>query len=186
VIAELGPSRGHIGQCTLSSGNKLCCVRALVSLYPTVPASLRCLYSFILHRTPRTQPRDFSRTLLASAHPPLPLLPSFPKPEKTALFRASVSYWFARVCATTNRYWRFFPSHGRANGNRLAVFNFPRVSHIIRNFGNPTALFATLFHAGFSLGLFFDSEDGSDMFLRNVSWISTDYTALYPRRCIYS
>jgi hypothetical protein len=30
-------------------------------------------------------------------------------------------------------------------------------------------------------GLFFDTEDG-DMFLRNVGWISTNYTALYPRR----
>jgi hypothetical protein len=27
---------------------------------------------------------------------------------------------------------------------------------------------ATCFHAGFSLGLFFDSEDGGDMLLRNV------------------
>jgi hypothetical protein len=25
-------------------------------------------------------------------------------------------------------------------------------------------------------------EDGSDMFLRNIGWLSTDYTALYPRR----
>jgi hypothetical protein len=28
---------------------------------------------------------------------------------------------------------------------------------------------------------FFDSEDGGDMFLRNVGWHSADYTALYPR-----
>jgi hypothetical protein len=28
----------------------------------------------------------------------------------------------------------------------------------------------------------FDFEDGSEMFLRNVGWISTDYTALYPRK----
>jgi hypothetical protein len=28
----------------------------------------------------------------------------------------------------------------------------------------------------------FDPEDGGDMFLRNVGWNSTDYTALYPRR----
>jgi hypothetical protein len=27
----------------------------------------------------------------------------------------------------------------------------------------------------------FDPEDGGDMFLRNVGWHSTDYTALYPR-----
>jgi hypothetical protein len=29
---------------------------------------------------------------------------------------------------------------------------------------------------------FFDSEDGGDMLFRNVSWHSTDYTTLYPRR----
>jgi hypothetical protein len=30
--------------------------------------------------------------------------------------------------------------------------------------------------------LCFYPEDGGDMFLRNVSWLSTDYTASYPRR----
>jgi hypothetical protein len=30
------------------------------------------------------------------------------------------------------------------------------------------ALFATCFHAGFLYGLFFDLEDGGDMFLRNI------------------
>jgi hypothetical protein len=34
----------------------------------------------------------------------------------------------------------------------------------IRNFGKPIALLATCFHAGFLLGLFFDPEDGGDMF----------------------
>jgi hypothetical protein len=37
------------------------------------------------------------------------------------------------------------------------------------------------FHSSFLLGLFFDSEDGSDMLFRNVSWLLTDYTGLYPR-----
>jgi hypothetical protein len=32
------------------------------------------------------------------------------------------------------------------------------------------------------LGLFFDPDDGGDMLLRNVGWLSTDYTALYPRK----
>jgi hypothetical protein len=29
--------------------------------------------------------------------------------------------------------------------------------------------------------LFLDPEDESDMFFRNVVWLSTDYTALDPR-----
>jgi hypothetical protein len=43
------------------------------------------------------------------------------------------------------------------------------------------ALLATCFHSGFLLGLFFDPEHEGDMFLRNVGWLSTDYTVLYPR-----
>jgi hypothetical protein len=38
----------------------------------------------------------------------------------------------------------------------------------------------TCFHAGFLLGLFFDTEDGGDMFLRNVGWLPADYMVLYP------
>jgi hypothetical protein len=36
--------------------------------------------------------------------------------------------------------------------------------------------------SGFVLGSFFDPEDGGNMFLRNIDWLSTDYTALYRRR----
>jgi hypothetical protein len=32
------------------------------------------------------------------------------------------------------------------------------------------------------LKLFFNSEDGGDVFLRNVGWLSADCTALYTRR----
>jgi hypothetical protein len=38
-----------------------------------------------------------------------------------------------------------------------------------------------LLHAGFLLGLFCDPEDGSDMF-SEMSRLSTNYMALYPRR----
>jgi hypothetical protein len=41
--------------------------------------------------------------------------------------------------------------------------------------------FGICFHAGFLLGLFFDPEDGGDMFLRNVGELSTECT-LYRRR----
>jgi hypothetical protein len=34
-----------------------------------------------------------------------------------------------------------------------------------------------LLHVGVLLGSFFDREDGGYMFLRNVGWLSTDYTA---------
>jgi hypothetical protein len=39
-----------------------------------------------------------------------------------------------------------------------------------------------MFHAAFLLGLFLDPEDGGHMFLRNVGFLSTNYTALSPRR----
>jgi hypothetical protein len=35
--------------------------------------------------------------------------------------------------------------------------------------------------AGFLLGLFFDPEDGGDMFVRNISRLITHYTALHPK-----
>jgi hypothetical protein len=37
-------------------------------------------------------------------------------------------------------------------------------------------------HAGFFLGPFFEPEDGGDMFHQNISWLSVDYTASYPRK----
>jgi hypothetical protein len=34
-------------------------------------------------------------------------------------------------------------------------------------------------HAGFLINLFFDPEDGGDIFLHNISWLSMDYMVLY-------
>jgi hypothetical protein len=42
-------------------------------------------------------------------------------------------------------------------------------------------LLATSFHPRFFLGLFFDPEDGGDIFLRKFGWLYTEYMALYPR-----
>jgi hypothetical protein len=38
-----------------------------------------------------------------------------------------------------------------------------------------------LFHARLLLGLTFNTEDGDNMFLQSVIWLSSDYMALYPR-----
>jgi hypothetical protein len=43
-------------------------------------------------------------------------------------------------------------------------------------------IFTTCFNAGILACLFFDPEDGDDMFLPNLGSLSTDYTASYPRR----
>jgi hypothetical protein len=57
--------------------------------------------------------------------------------------------------------------------DRLSLKVFPEFRESLRaNAGKiiqiKLALLATYFHAGFLLGLFFDPEDGGDMFLRNV------------------
>jgi hypothetical protein len=45
--------------------------------------------------------------------------------------------------------------------------------------------FCYLIHAGFLLGLIFAPEDGGYMFLRNISWLSTDYVALYYKNKLH-
>jgi hypothetical protein len=39
-----------------------------------------------------------------------------------------------------------------------------------------------LLNAGFLLGSLFIPENGGDIFHRNLSWLSPDYTTLHPRR----
>jgi hypothetical protein len=60
------------------------------------------------------------------------------------------------------------------------------MSHSPSESNNKPSTIFDLFHASLLLGLFFDPEDGDDIFLRNVGWLSTDYTALYHRRQNFS
>jgi hypothetical protein len=50
----------------------------------------------------------------------------------------------------------------------IDLLSFIALLFPIRNFGKPVALLDTYFHSGFLLGLFFDPEDGGNMFLRNA------------------
>jgi hypothetical protein len=51
-----------------------------------------------------------------------------------------------------------------------------------RKFRLTDSYMCTLLSTVIFLGLFFDPEDGSDVFLQNVGWLSLDYMALYPRK----
>jgi hypothetical protein len=42
------------------------------------------------------------------------------------------------------------------------------------------SLLTVWFNIGFSPGLRFNPEEIGNIFLRNVHWLSTDYTTLYP------
>jgi hypothetical protein len=44
------------------------------------------------------------------------------------------------------------------------------------------SLLATCFHDGFLLNLFFQLEDGGDIFLRNVCWLSTNYKGVISQK----
>jgi hypothetical protein len=52
----------------------------------------------------------------------------------------------------------------------------------VQSVAKQAALLAVCFLADFLLAVFFDPENGGDMFLRNIGWLSTDYTASYARR----
>jgi hypothetical protein len=48
--------------------------------------------------------------------------------------------------------------------------------------GRNTVYLSVRFQADVLLRLFFDPENGGDMFPQNVGWFLTAHTALYPRR----
>jgi hypothetical protein len=90
-------------------------------------------------------------------------------------------YWDLGLCPSSGiltntafRKWDLLPSSGA--GWETSTLLGPL------EWGNPNYWqLATYFQADILFGLF-DLEDGGDIFLRNVGWLSTDYTASFTRR----
>jgi hypothetical protein len=73
-------------------------------------------------------------------------------------------FWDITSCSLPKVNWRF-------GGICRLHLQGPRISRARKHVESS---------ACFLLG--FDTECGGDMFLRNISWLSSDYTALYTRR----
>jgi hypothetical protein len=81
-----------------------------------------------------------------------------------ACFHAIISVGFCLLPAFTLLYWSV------------------SACHLLSRWYIGRFLLAYRCDAGIFLGLFFDPEDGDDIFPRNVGWLSTDHTALFHRR----
>jgi hypothetical protein len=95
--------------------------------------------------------------------------------QKYALNLNSSNFWDIRLCSPLKgrlTFWRNKspPSSGSKNKpSKKPAWNRYCSAYY-------------LFHSTFLLALFFNPEDGDDMFLQNVGWLSTAYMVLYPRR----
>jgi hypothetical protein len=90
--------------------------------------------------------------------------------HRTDARRLAVSWWDLRLLCRCNR-------------NRKIIYPLKSTSFwdiAPCSVAWEQVLLATYSQAGFLLSLFFDPEEGGDIFPRNVGWFSTDYTALYP------
>jgi hypothetical protein len=80
----------------------------------------------------------------------------------------------------------FFPTvslcSSEVSKNWPVVLQFPPVSYVIPGFLQVNYSACCMLHADFLLGLLFNPGDRGDMLLRNVGWLLSDYTLLYPRR----
>jgi hypothetical protein len=81
---------------------------------------------------------------------------------------SSAIFWDIIPCSPFRVNWRFGGTSPTSSVSR----NKPR---------KKPGILATCFRAGILLDLF-DPEDGGDTVLQNVGWLSTNYTALHPRR----
>jgi hypothetical protein len=74
------------------------------------------------------------------------------------------------------------PVRGHEQCHLTSSCHFGVFFHHITSPGLSIQNIATCFQADFLLGLFFDHDDGGDMFFWNVGWLPTEYTAVYSRR----
>jgi hypothetical protein len=93
-------------------------------------------------------------------------------------FKNKQRYW--------NTCWMSFSFSVQVENNFIIEDLFLLVYTAVYSVESQPKFRATCFHDVFLLDLFFDPEDGGDMFLRNVNRLSTDYTESYPRRQNFS
>jgi hypothetical protein len=94
----------------------------------------------------------------------------------TGVAMKSPTFWGITPCSRLKVNWRFGGTYRRHLQRRR--ISRARNQHEGKWQAEP--------HTNFLLGLFLDPDYGRDMFLRNVDWLSSDYTALYPKREYFS
>jgi hypothetical protein len=90
----------------------------------------------------------------------------------TAVVKKSSIFWDITPCSPLKAKWRFGGTYG-LHLARLKMKLWKKSAWSRQQ---------AQFLVGFLLGLLIYLEDGCDMYLWNIGLLSTDYTALYPRR----
>jgi hypothetical protein len=135
--------------------------------------NLPCFFRFI----------DYNQSVVGTC-----ILPRTLRPKSRPLWDEGRSIWLCRIWGSHNDGYAEFSFLGYNAVQSVESQSTFRRNMLLPSSGSynksskKPAWQATWFHAHFLLALFFDLEDWSDMFLRNVSWLSIDYMVLYPRR----
>jgi hypothetical protein len=93
-------------------------------------------------------------------------------PYRTVYILNISTFWNITPCNPLKISQRF----GKIYRLHLDGINQARSKHYAIDFA------CQLFHTDFLIILFFNIEDGGDVFLRNISWLSAEYTSLSTRR----
>jgi hypothetical protein len=95
-------------------------------------------------------------------------------------WKTKIYFELAQVCVITElrsgrpRNWSSIPGLGKRFPEEFYLLGYNAVYSV--------GLLYHLLQVCFLLSLFFDDEDGGNMFLPNVGWLSMVSKALYPRR----